>query len=218
MRRRGHLLSPWQVYADQLLLLVGAFLLISSLLMVIPHVLAKNKDADKPKAEFLITLSWDDGRDVDLDEWLEYQDCVIYYHNRECKNISLDRDSLGFTSNHKQLPNGTIVQSANREVIAIRAIMPGDYIVGVSYYSGRDSESGFGYRTLKTDAEVAIDCVVEIEKINPNVVTVTTVRLHLVKVKETQNAVAFHVDEDGSVTILPLPPDDMISSHQKLAQ
>ena len=95
MKRARHHLSPWQVYADQLLLLIGATLMMLMLLIPITNPPATHKKADAPKAEFLITLSWDDKRDVDLDLWLKADDCVIYYLNRECPNIALDRDFTG---------------------------------------------------------------------------------------------------------------------------
>jgi hypothetical protein len=215
MRRARTNLSPWQVYADQLLLLIGATLMMLMLLIPITNPPAARNKADAPKAEFLVTLSWDNKRDVDLDLWLQSDDCVIYYHNRECPNIALDRDSLGFTSNRKQLPDGSYAVSSNREVIAIRAIMPGDYIAAVSYFAGKDAD-GRAYRPLKTDPQSAIDATVEVEKVNPVVTEVGLAQLHLTRTKETQNAIAFHVDADGQVTTPPLPPEDMISQHQHI--
>jgi len=59
------------VYADQLLLLIGATLMMLMLLIPLTNPPATRKKADAPKAEFLVTLSWDDKRDVDLDLWLK---------------------------------------------------------------------------------------------------------------------------------------------------
>jgi hypothetical protein len=216
MKRARHHLSPWQVYADQLLLLIGATLMMLMLLIPITNPPATHKKADAPKAEFLITLSWDDKRDVDLDLWLQMDDCVIYYHNRECPNIALDRDSLGFASNRKQFPDGSYAVSSNREVIAIRSIMPGDYIAAVSYFAGRDT-NGTAYRPLKPDAISAIDATVEVEKVNPVVTEVGVANLHFTRMKETRNVLAFHVDADGQVTMRPLPPEDVISQHQHIS-
>ena len=216
MKRARHHLSPWQVYADQLLLLIGATLMMLMLLIPITNPPATHKKADAPKAEFLITLSWDDKRDVDLDLWLKADDCVIYYLNRECPNIALDRDSLGFTSNRKRLSDGSYAVSANREVVAIRAVMPGDYITAVSYYGGRDA-NGTAYHPFKSDPRSTIDATVEVERVNPAVTTVGVANLHFTRMKDTQNALAFRVDPDGMVTIQPLPPEDMISQHQRIS-
>ncbi len=95
----------------------------------------------------MITLFWDDNRNIDLDLWLlsPTSDKPIYYNNRETENIGLDRDSRGFITNRKELGDGKTAVSANREIIAIRAIMPGDYIVGVTYYDGTNLESNYHY-------------------------------------------------------------------------
>ena len=216
MRRHRPHQSSWQILADLNMLVMGVLLLITSMLILSISVKAVNKDGEKPKAEFLVTLTWETKRDVDLDLWLQQdEECIVYYHARECPNISLDRDSLGFASNLKVLPNGNIALSPNQEVMAIRAIMPGDYVVGVSYFSGRDEETGRGY-IPGIDNKAAIDCDVELIKINPTYTTITKVTLHFIKVKQTHNAVAFHVNEDGSVEVMPLPTEDMISKHQKV--
>lgn len=205
-RRRQHAQSPYQVFADQLMLMLGAVLFVAMIFMLSINPPAKKNGADPPKAEFLVTLSWDDKRDVDLDLWLEKGDCTIFYNHRECPNIGLDRDSLGYTSNQTENPDGTVAVSANQEIIAIRAIMPGDYIVGASYFS----------HGTKDNHPIPIDCRVELIKINPVVTFIQRVTLNFESVKQTQNALAFRVEADGSATILPLPADDMIGRHQRI--
>lgn len=197
-RRNKHHLSAWQIYSDQLLLILGFFMLLTTLLVIVPHQ-KQAHDGIKPKAEYLITLTWDDQRNVDLDLWLKHNDCVIYYNSRECLNISLDRDSRGAISNLVvNSVDGTSTLSPNQEVIAIRAKMPGDYLTSVDYYN-------------MEDATVPIDCKVELISLNPMVEIVQTVTLHLDHVKQDLNAINFHVNEDGSIRLLPLPPEDLIS-------
>lgn len=200
MARNRHHLSAWQCYSDFLACVLGFFILISSLLIMIPHQPQKPKDGIKPKAEYLITLVWDDHRNIDLDLWLHHGSCTIFYNSRECENISLDRDSRGFISNMSRGPDGTDITSPNQEVIAIRAVVPGDYLTAVNYYA--DQEHGGGD---------AIDCTIELVKLNPTVTVVNQTKLHLVDVKQTLNAIAFHVDLDGTVTIQPLPPENLIA-------
>lgn len=203
MRRQRHQLSSWQCLADLMTCVLGIFLLIASLLIIVPHVPHKTSGV-KPKADYLVILSWDDRRNVDLDLWLKHRDCVIYYRNRECQNISLDRDSRGFLSNQSVLDNGKVVVSPNQEIIAIRAVLPGDYIAAVSYYQdgeGRDDHS--------------IEAKVELVKLNPTVTVVRQTILHLHIERETDNAIAFHVDGNGAITMEPLPPDSMIAQFER---
>ena len=194
-RSPSHHRSSWQIYADLYMLIVAIFAIIISMLLLSVAATPKVK-AEKPAAEFLINLKWDDARDVDLDLWMRDQDGgIIYYNNRETPNISLDRDSRGFVSNKSTLSEVKVVISPNHEVIAIRAVMPGDYLVAVAYYAG----------------EGEIDADINVMKVNPNVIEVASRRIHLFRIGNTMNVIAFHVAVDGTATVVPVPPGDLIS-------
>jgi uncharacterized protein YfaP (DUF2135 family) len=128
---------------------------------------------------------------------------IIYYNAREVPNVSLDRDSRGFLSNRTYLLDGSVVYSSNHEVIAIRAIWPGEYLVAVSYYSG-----GFG-------GDVPIDASVDVEKVNPVLTDIVTKHLHFDKVKQTLDVVKFRIEPNGAVTLLPLSGENMIQQHRQ---
>lgn len=198
-RNKSHL-SAWQVYSDQLLLILGYFMMMATLLIIVPH-LKQAHDGIKPKAEYLVTLTYDDHRNADIDLWLKHDECVVYFQSKECVNISLDRDSRGYLSNLTVEPDGTRLISPNQEVIAIRAKLPGDYLTAVNYYDAHSDPAG-----------IPIDCKVELIELNPTVRVVQSVTIHLDSIKQTLNAIAFHVDSDGKLTLLPLPPEDLIST------
>lgn len=205
--------SAWQVYADVLMCILMWAMMDIALLIISTHIQTAKTDGIKPKAEFLVTLTWDDARNVDLDLWMrDPQGHVIYYNAREDTNISLDRDSRGFATNQTTLPDGSVVYSGNREVITVRAVIPGDYLVAVSYYAGYDAKDNHEYSFTAPDPGAAIDCDVQVEKVNPTLTQVAGAKIHFDKVKESHNAMAFHVDADGSVKILPLPPEDLVQS------
>ena len=222
--KRRHRFNQWQVfvaYSDQLMLLFGTFMLLLTLALIAMHPATPPKqEGIKPKAEYLITLTWDDNRDVDLDLWLQDPNGkIVFYGVREAVNISLDRDSRGFDTNRTRREDGSIVYSANREVIAIRAIIPGDYLVAVSYYDGKYvSEENRNFHFQGSELEAAIDALVQVDKVNPVVTQVVGERVLLTRIKEAKNVVAFHVDIDGSVTALPLPPENLIESHEKVGR
>ena len=168
----------------------------------------------------MVTLTWDDNRDVDLDLWLQDPNGkIVYYGVREAVNISLDRDSRGFDTNRTRREDGTFVYSANREIIAIRAIIPGDYLVAVSYYDGMNTTAeGSRHHFQGEEPEAAIDALVQVDKVNPVVTQVVGEKIHLTRIKEAKNVVAFHVDVDGEVTMLPLPPENLIETHEKVGR
>jgi hypothetical protein len=56
-------------------------------------------DGVKPKAEFLITADWPVALDSDVDLWLVGPEKKpVFYGSREAGCVSLDRDSLGFST------------------------------------------------------------------------------------------------------------------------
>lgn len=205
MRRRRSAMSAWQVFADLLTCILGYFMLIAVILIVVPHQPKKTHDGIKPKAEYLLVLTWNDGRDVDLDLWLHHGSCTIYYNARECKNISLDRDSRGVLSNTSVNTDGTVVRSPNQEVIAIRAVLPGDFLTAVNYYQDHEPPG----------TQPGIDCKVELVRLNPVVTVVKQVNLHLDMERQTLNAIAFHLSADGRIDLIAPPPEDLISLYGK---
>ena len=213
MRRARRQYAMFQPFSDMLMNLVGMIMLIVAVLVIVT-VNSKGQLDYHPKAEYLVTLDWPDDRNVDLDLWMRapFGD-TIFYLNREASNVSLDRDSRGFTTNQQTLADGAVITTDNREIIAMRAIIPGDYLVAVSYYAGTDAKTGVGYSFLPPDPLAPIDLKVRVEKVNPRMTTVFDQKFHFNQVKEAMNIVAFHVDPGGKVTILPLPAESLVQQH-----
>jgi len=186
-------------------------MMIFFVLFILSHIQAKKNEDFHPKAEYLITLTWDDKRNVDLDLWLRgpWGPNPVYYNGREGSQVALDRDSRGFLTNKKVLDDGTEINSGNREIIAIRAILPGDYEVGVSYYGGADNEN-HNYPEGTPVAEAKIMAEVRVEKVNPTMTTEWVKSQEFTFVKEIQTFVKFHIDKDGKVTILDKPTEPFL--------
>lgn len=214
--RRQH--SSWQVLADFMTLMFQSMIVLLFCLLAVSQIAAKKSDGDThPPAEYQFTLTWANDRNVDLDLWVRDPDNdVIFYGSREAKNISLDRDSRGQITNRTYLKDGTAVDSPNREVISVRAIIPGDYLIAVSYYDGSDAATGHAYG--KDDPAAAIDAEVIVEKVNPKLATKAGAKVHLTQIKEAVNALAIHIAADGDVTVLPIPADNLVYEHGGGAQ
>jgi hypothetical protein len=139
-----------------------------------------------PKAEFIITVKWDDNSPNDVDTWVEDPSGnVIWYRNPEVGLLHLDRDDRGM-ENDSILVNGTeVINPLNQEVVTIRGIVPGQYIVNVHYYQ------------VKTDRQANVE--VRAVKVNPRLEVVYYGNLVLTDKGEEKTAVRFTIDREGKV-------------------
>ena len=210
MAKYKHIHSAWQVYADVIMLLFMWAISVVCMLIISVNFSVHTKGDIVPKAEYLITMTWDKDRDVDLDMWLEAPNGnIIMYTNKEMPNISLDRDSRGRQTNESVMPDGSHAVSVNQEVITIRVVIPGDYNVAVSYYDGAEVD-GLHYSPGVDDPKAKIKAILEVHKVNPKYTQVAGAEIELTRVKETRNVFSFHLDADGKYTALPIPEEDVI--------
>ena len=137
--------------------LVGfVFLFIVAFLLINPSI----KKADiKTKAEFVITVTWNDNSLDDVDTWLEDPvGNVLHFRQKDIGLAHLDRDDLGKLNDVITLDDGTLVEySHNQELTTIRGFIPGEWVLNVHMYCKRDLGP--------TPVEVRID------KLNPTVQT-----------------------------------------------
>jgi len=138
--------------------LVGfVFLFIVSFLLINPSI----KKADiKTKAEFVITVTWNDNSRDDVDTWLQDPvGNVLYFNQKDVGLAHLDRDDLGKTNDVITLEDGSEVSYPhNQELTTIRGFLTGEWVLNVFMYSKRDLRP--------TLVEVRID------KLNPKVQTI----------------------------------------------
>jgi hypothetical protein len=85
----------------------------------------------------MITLSWEDMHEGDIDLWVRGPSGVVNYVNPQRGSLFLDRDDLGIRNDIFIRPNGerSIVR-INREVVNIRGVEVGEYVVNAHYYGG----------------------------------------------------------------------------------
>ena len=116
-------------------ILVGfAFLFIVAFLLIKPE--SKEKDFDR-RAEFIVVMEWDSEATDDID--LHVQDPLGGLVNFRAPRVNfshLDKDDLGSRNDTTVLADGTTTTiKINREVVTIRGIIPGEWIVNSHYYS-----------------------------------------------------------------------------------
>ena len=140
-----------------------------------------------PKAEYIVTIEWPDNSPDDVDTWVEDPNGnLIWFRNREAGLVHLDRDDRG-QINDTITVNGTEIQNPlNQEVVTIRGVVPGEYVVNVHYYA--------------TETELPIRVTVKVSKVNPALEIVYYGDTLLEKKGAEKTAVRFVINKSGTVT------------------
>ena len=123
-------------------ILVGfAFLFIIAFLLIKPE--AKKEDFER-KAEFVVVLEWDHDQPDDIDLYVQDPTGTKVHFRLPITNFMyLDKDDLGYANDIVKNIDGTITKvNINREVVTIRGIIPGEYIINAHYYSSRKWAGG----------------------------------------------------------------------------
>jgi len=118
-------------------ILVGfAFLFIIAFLLIKPE--AKKEDFER-KAEFVVVMEWDHDQPDDIDLYVQDPtNSTVHFRLPITNFMYLDKDDLGFANDIVKNVDGTITKvNINREVVTIRGIIPGEYIINAHYYSAR---------------------------------------------------------------------------------
>ena len=143
MRQRRNAREPEvDPFYDMLfnMLIAFVFCFIVALLAMNPK---SSKAGDVPaKAEFIITMSWPDYDPNDLDAWVRNPAGeVVWFRNREAGLMHLDRDDRGLSNDTITVNGQRIVNPLNQEVVTLRGIAPGEYVVNAHYYESKDVET-----------------------------------------------------------------------------
>ena len=118
-------------------ILVGfAFLFIIAFLLIKPE--AKKEDFER-KAEFVVVMEWDHDQPDDIDLYVQDPtNSTVHFRLPITNFMYLDKDDLGFANDIVKNVDGTITKvNINREVVTIRGIIPGEYVINAHYYSAR---------------------------------------------------------------------------------
>jgi len=202
MRHRQH---NYVSFTDLLFnLLVGiTFLFILAFILIKPSEDAKKIDS---KAEFIIMMDWPDHHNSDVDLWVRDPNTeAVGYMSKEKGVTVLERDDLGSQTDTHTDANGRIVYDpVNREIITLRAIMPGEWVVNVHYYKSRAIPDGHvsGQVTppYASIDRIPVEVTVMVIKLNPVYREIMTKTIILTVEGEERTMARFILDEDGVVT------------------
>lgn len=164
-------------------LLTFTFLFLISLLLINPPA---KSGIINPKAEFLITVSWEDGSANDIDTWVQGpQNTRVWFKQTQNGLMHLDRDDRGLTNDTQQVDGQEIVNPLNQEVVTIRGRPPGEFIVNVHYYKSTD--------------QLEVPVTIYVAEVNPTLKVLHYATLKLKKEGEEKTAVRFTLNAQGKV-------------------
>ena len=110
---------------------------------------------------------------------------MIWFRNREAGLIHLDRDDRGIV-NDTIVINGTEIQNPlNQEVVTIRGVVPGEYVINLHYYA--------------TETNKPVKTTVKVAKVNPALEIVYYGDTVLDEKGDEKTAVRFVIDKSGRV-------------------
>ena len=190
------------------------YLLAFATLFLIALLLAQpNKAADaavKLRAEFVLTLTWPDGALDDIDLWLMLPDGRrVNFRNKDATIATLDRDDLGALNDiYTDADGKRQLTRINREMITIRAIVPGRYVAAAHVYAARPQLQDGGDPNLIWRGEPALPypATLEVMKLNPHAETFIRASAQLREQAQEAPLAAFEVDADGNVSNIELNP------------
>ncbi len=159
------------------------FLLIVTMMFINPE----NKQGKiNPKAEYIITTSWPDWSPDDIDTWVESpRGDLVWFRNPEAGLMHLDRDDRGMLNDYIVVNGKKVANPLNQEIVTIRGVIPGEYVVNVHYYHSDDHKP--------------VPVQVKVEKVNPVLEVVYYGNVTLEHEGQEETMVRIKIAPDGSV-------------------
>lgn len=139
------------------------------------------------KAEYIISVTWPEHLEDDIDLWV--QDPIgetVSYLRKDASWLHLDRDDRGEVNDTILVDGEELVYPINQEVVTIRGIIPGEYIVNLYYY--------------RAASQKPVEALVKVEKVNPTLQTVYVRRLTLNEQDQEKTVVRFSLDRKGNAS------------------
>lgn len=157
------------------------FLFLIAIMFINPIAKAGNVNL---KAEYLITITWPDNRPDDVDIWMQDPHGeVLSYLNKDAGWLHLDRDDQGNITDTIIIEGREVVYPVNQEVVTIRGIVGGEYILNLYYYENRSNQP--------------VNVTVKIEKVNPSLQLVYYDEVILERVDVEKTVLRFTLSGDG---------------------
>jgi hypothetical protein len=170
-------------FTDMLLNVLMGFsiMVFISLALIRPEIKSANVTL---KAEYLISASWPDNSPDDIDVYVEDPaGNVIWYRHLEAGFLALERDDRGMYKDTLIVDGKRIQNPLNQEIVTMRSIVPGEYVVDVFHYLANGVDP--------------IPVTVSVQRLNPTVQVVYSGTVTLDHRGDEKTAIRFTLDKDG---------------------
>lgn len=175
-------------------LLGFTFLFLVAIMFMNPE--AKSGIID-PKAEYILTVTWEDFSPDDVDVWVEDPEGqIVWFRTPEAGLLHLDRDDRGLVNDTITINGEEVENPLNQEVVTLRGVVKGEYIVNVHYYA--------------TETEKPVDVNVRLAKVNPKLEVVYYGTVTLEKKGDEKTVVRFSIGRDGEVYGINFLPKKLV--------
>ena len=195
---------------DLLFNIVMVTVLLFAMAIAMVHPAKEVKAGVELKAEFMITMSWPDESFDDIDLWMKTPDNqYVFFRNRDIGYAILDHDDLGASTNIFFRSNEPVMIHSHQEIITIRAIQPGHYVVNTHVYRVNSN-----YRQLEPKIKLPYDVTVKMMKLNPVVKDIVEKKVTVSEWNDEITVFSFDIMEDGTVVKIDTDTQYKMVQHQ----
>ena len=176
--------SSFDPFTDLLfnILLGFTFLFFITMLFINPITKLGNVNM---KAEYIITVDWKDSLPDDIDLWVKDPNGeIVSYLKKDAGWLHLDRDDRGVVNDKIIIDGKEVIYPINREVVTLRGIIPGEYVVNLYLYDHKSNEP--------------VEAKIIIEKVNPSLRLVFVGDVILKNEDSELTITKFRLDSEGN--------------------
>jgi len=137
------------------------------------------------KAEYIITVDWKDSLPDDIDLWVKDPNGeIVSYLKKDAGWLHLDRDDRGVVNDKVIIDGKEVIYPINREVVTLRGIIPGEYVVNLYLYDHKSNDP--------------VEAKIIIEKVNPSLKLVFIGDVVLKNEDSELTITKFRLDSEGN--------------------
>ena len=176
--------SNFDPFTDLLfnILLGFTFLFFITILFINPITKLGNVNM---KAEYIITVDWKDSLPDDIDLWVKDPNGeIVSYLKKDAGWLHLDRDDRGVINDKVIIDGKEVIYPINREVVTLRGIIPGEYVVNLYLYDHKSNDP--------------VEAKIIIEKVNPSLRLVFVGDVVLKNEDSELTITKFRLDSEGN--------------------
>ncbi len=195
MRRRRYYNNTG--FLDLLFNTLVGFVLLFIIAFLSINVQTKKADIET-KAEYVISVTWDDNSADDVDTWLEDPaGNILFFKQKDIGLAHLDRDDLGKINDRIVSKGKNIEYIYNQELTSIRGFIGGEWVLNLHMYNKRDIDP--------------VTVTVRMDKLNPRVETLLLKEFKMNRTGQELTVTRFVMSEQGTILEWSDLPKNLLS-------